>query len=238
MKKKVLSIMLTVFMLFAMYVPTSAQQTITVSVKIRTTALNGAVLAQNSSVTLPEGSTALDALRATVGGSESHYTSGGITYYTQGILKWRSSQYGNYVYAVEVDEHGEDDAYVYFLENGSANEDWDTASHDEYGCLSALNSTESDLDLDENSTFNNMVHTPGLLSEFDYNNYSGWMIILGGSTDNLGVDTELVNGQTVDLNYTMMMGLDLGQDSWMENSNHQWVQVNRWNTYSFTNNVW
>ncbi len=238
MKKKVLSILLVFSILFAMYIPASAQQTITVSVKIRTTALNGAVLAQNSSVTLPQGSTALDALKVVAGGTESSYTSGGITYYSKGILKWRSSQYGNYAYAVAVSGHGANTNNKYFLNNGAANTNWTTASHYEYEYLQDLNGTESALGYTVNSTFNNNIHENDYLSEFDYNNYSGWMMIINGNTNNIGVDTVLTNNATVDLNFSMMMGLDLGQASWMEKPNHEWVQRNAWNTYSFTNDVW
>ena len=80
----------------------------------------------------------------------------------------------------------------------------------------------------KNSTWNNTVHQEGWLSEKDYNNYSGWMCEINKSTNNGGVDTVVKNGDTICLDYSMMMGLDLGYDSYVENSDGKWVPVSGW----------
>lgn len=236
--KKLLTFMLTFIMICALYVPVSAENTITVSVKIRTTAMkNGQVLASNNSVVLPEGATAMDALKAICGGTTVTTTTVGTrTYYMQGILKWYDTGWGDYISAVQVANHSSTNKY--FGNNGAAST-WSGSSQAAYRYLVSLAQTENDLGFNPYSTFNNTVHEAGYLSETDYNNYSGWMTIINGSNNNNGVSTVLNNGDTVDLNFSMMMGLDLGQDSWMQNSQGTWVQRTKWhNNYSFTNNTW
>lgn len=236
--RKLVTVMLAFVMLFAMYMPSSAQQTITVSVKIRTTVFNGGVLASNNSVTLPAGSTAMDALKAVSGGTTvSSATIDGVTYYTQGILKWYNTGWGDYICAVQVANHSSTNKY--FGNNGAAST-WSGSSQNAYTYLSALNATElNPLGYITNETFNNTVHEDGYLSEKDYNRFSGWMTVINGNTNNNGVDTVLTNGSTVDLNYSMMMGLDLGQASWGQDSDGDWVPCAAWhNNYSFANDVW
>ncbi len=237
--RKLVTIMLAFVILFAMYIPAAADETITVSVKIRTTAMNGGVLVSNNNVVLTKtgttNPTAMDALKAVCGGTTvSSNTINGTTYYTQGILKWYTTTWGDYICAVQVADHSSTNRF--FGNNGAASS-WNGSSQNAYSYLAYLNGTEYSLGRATNSTFNNTVHESGYLSETDYNNYSGWMTIINGSNNNNGVSTVLNNGDTIDLNFSMMMGLDLGQNSWMQNSQGTWVQCNKWNTYSFTNNT-
>ncbi|MBQ8086210.1 MAG: hypothetical protein IJ232_08920 [Lachnospiraceae bacterium] len=235
--KKLLTLVMAFVLVFAMYVPASATETITVQVKIRTTALkNGQVLVSDT-VVLPAGSTAMDALKAVSGGTTvSSSTVDGTTYYTQGILKWYTTDWGDYLSAVQVSGHSSTNKY--FGDDGAASS-WSGSSTSAYRYLNALHSTETSLGYYQDDTFNNIVHEDGYLSETDYNDYSGWMTVINGNTNNNGVSTVLSNGATVDLNFSMMMGLDLGQDSWVENSSGTWVQQSKWhNAYSFTNDTW
>ncbi|URW86544.1 hypothetical protein M5E86_02225 [Blautia wexlerae] len=83
----------------------------------------------------------------------------------------------------------------------------------------------------ENSTWNNTVHFANYLSEKDYNDYSGWMCVIDNSTYNNGVDTVLSDGKdhTLTLDFSMMMGLDLGFDSYVKAADGTWVPVSGWN---------
>ena len=55
------------------------------------------------------------------------------------------------------------------------------------------------------------------------------MTIIDGNTDNLGVDTVLSDTKehTVCLDFSMMMGLDLGFSSYVQHGD-QWIQVPGW----------
>ena len=55
------------------------------------------------------------------------------------------------------------------------------------------------------------------------------MTIIDGNTDNLGVDTVLSDTKehTVCLDFSMMMGLDLGFSSYVQQGD-QWIQVPGW----------
>ncbi|SFB40882.1 protein of unknown function, partial [Acetitomaculum ruminis DSM 5522] len=179
--------------------------------------------------TLPAGSTALDALKA-VSGADTASGPDAKGYYTQGILKWSSTKWGNYISAVKVKDHSNTNKF--FGDNGTAST-WDGASKNKYSCLDELNHLEENLYNKANVTFNNTVNEVGYLSEKDYNNYSGWMIIINGNTNNLGCDQVLQDNDKVDLNFSMFMGLDLGQDSWVEDAAGQWIQADAWNSYVF-----
>ncbi|SFB36153.1 hypothetical protein SAMN05216249_12527 [Acetitomaculum ruminis DSM 5522] len=244
--KKLLTLMLAFVMAFTLYLPAAAeeqqptepvtQNTITVSVKVRTTALNEKTLTSNEKVTLPAGSTALDAIRAVYGGLHLKTTvKDGVTYYEDGMLKWHTSQWGNYLTAVKVPGHSNTNKY--FGDNGTPST-WHISSGEGYKFIGNLNDLEDDLygEGNINSTFTNKVNENGYLSEKDYNKYAGWMIIINKSTDNLGCDQVLKNNDKVDLNFTMFMGFDLGQKSWAENAQGQWVEKPAWTIYSFENN--
>ncbi|SFB41300.1 Uncharacterized protein YycO, partial [Acetitomaculum ruminis DSM 5522] len=189
--------------------------------------------------TLPAGSTALDALKA-VSGADTASGPDAKGYYTQGILKWSSTQWGNYISAVKVDGHSNTNKF--FGDNGTEST-WDVASQDSYACLGRLNGLEKKLYGKFNVTFNNTVNEVGYLSEKDYNKYSGWMVLINGEARNGFVrtgdivfneaSTVLENGDKVDLNFTMFMGLDLGQDGMVEDAQELWIPAHAWNTYSF-----
>lgn len=97
--------------------------------------------------------------------------------------------------------------------------------------LDNLNATEKSLKLVTNSTWNNKVNYTNLLSELDYNNYSGWMLKIGDGKEAPynGVDTVLTDKDVVVLDFSMMMGLDVGLNGYMQDSTGQWVFQKAWN---------
>ena len=80
-------------------------------------------------------------------------------------------------------------------------------------------------------TLKEAVVAKNYLSEKDYNDYSGWMCVIDNSTYNNGVDTVLSDGKdhTLTLDFSMMMGLDLGFDSYVKAADGTWVPVSGWN---------
>ena len=156
----------------------------------------------------------------------------GKTYHYQGVLSWYDSQYGNYIPAVKMENHANSDLGKVFADDGTANKTANSLANGrgKYFKLSNLNTTETEsMKVTKNSTWNNIVHKTDWLSEKDYNNYSGWMTIIDGNTDNLGVDTVLSDTKehTVCLDFSMMMGLDLGFSSYVQQGD-QWIQVPGW----------
>ena len=65
----------------------------------------------------------------------------------------------------------------------------------------------------------------------DYNNYSGWMLKIGDGKEAPynGVDTVLTDKDVVVLDFSMMMGLDVGLNGYMQDSTGQWVFQKAWN---------
>ena len=177
--------------------------------------------------------TALDVLKAVSGSdTETKETLNGKTYHYQGVLSWCDSQYGNYIPAVKMENHANSDLGKVFADDGTANKTANSLANgrEKYFKLSDLNTTETEsMKVTKNSTWNNTVHKTDWLSEKDYNNYSGWMTIIDGNTDNLGVDTVLSDTKehTVCLDFSMMMGLDLGFSSYVQQGD-QWIQVPGW----------
>ena len=112
----------------------------------------------------------------------------------------------------------------YFKDNGASN----SRTRGDYFKLEKLTDTEKALGLAENSTWNNTVHFENYISEKDYNNYSGWMCIINNASPYDGVDSVVSTGDKICMDFSMMMGLDQGQDSYMQNSNGDWVQVKAW----------
>lgn len=234
MKKKVVAILTGGMMIVSMCVPTLAADgttnTITVNVAIKRSALGVADIVPAHDVTLAEGSTALDALKIADGSTTQgqDVTIGGETYHHQGKIYWSSTQYGNYVPYVDDVNHSSTNKY--FGVNGTRS--FNTiASKQVYTYLENLNKTETNLGLTQNSTWNNTVHYTGLLSELDYNNYSGWMLKIGNGKEApyYGVDTVLNDGDIVVLDFSMMMGLDVGLNGYMQDSNEKWVYQTAWN---------
>lgn len=234
MKKKVVAILAGGMMIVSMCVPTLAADgttnTITVNVAIKRSALGVADIVPAHDVTLAEGATALDALKIADGSTTQgqDVTIGGETYHHQGKIYWSSTQYGNYVPYVDDVNHSSTNKY--FGENGTLSSD-SIASKIPYAQIQNLNKTEIKLGLAKNSTWNNTVHYTGLLSELDYNNYSGWMLKIGNGNEApyYGVDTVLNDGDIVVLDFSMMMGLDVGLNGYMKNSEGEWVSQTAWN---------
>ena len=54
------------------------------------------------------------------------------------------------------------------------------------------------------------------------------MCLINNESPYTGVDTVLKDGDVLVMDYSMMMGLDLGLDSYMENADGEWVQVSGW----------
>lgn len=152
-------------------------------------------------------------------------------YYQNGLLEWYNGKYGNYISAIKLNGHNNSVNGKFFGDNGTKITGTLAGDRGKYFQLSALNKTEtSSMKVIKNSTWNNTVHYPNYLSEKDYNNYSGWMCVIDNSTNNNGVDTVLSDGQnhTLTLDYSMMMGLDLGFASYVEDKDGTWVPVQGW----------
>ncbi len=241
-RKSVIAFLMATTMVGSTAVPAMAA-TANVTVSIKATGLTGdnAKDAENYIVapktlnvtTKTDTVTALDALKAISGASSESDTNtvGTTTYHYQGILCWYNTKYGNYIPAIKLDNHNNSDKGKFFADNGTVNETKNSiaGNRGNYLWSKQLKETEvNDMEVSENSTWNNTVHKEGWLSEKDYNNYSGWMCEINKSTNNGGVDTVVKNGDTICLDYSMMMGLDLGYDSYVENSEGKWVPVSGW----------
>ena len=244
MNRKVRKSVIAFLMATTMVGSTAVQamaDTVTAKVSIKTTGLTGKKSASPDivpekvvTVTNSNGSvTALDVLKAVSGSdTETKETLNGKTYHYQGVLSWYDSQYGNYIPAVKMENHANSDLGKVFADDGTANKTANSLANgrEKYFKLSDLNTTETEsMKVTKNSTWNNTVHKTDWLSEKDYNNYSGWMTIIDGNTDNLGVDTVLSDTKehTVCLDFSMMMGLDLGFSSYVQQGD-QWIQVPGW----------
>lgn len=234
--KKILAILLVVVMVLAINVTAFGRSTTTVTVSIKTTGVEGDDIKQAQTVVLNNNNpTALDALRAlysnysTTSQTEMISINGtptATTCYYQGDLKWYMGSYGNYIPAVKISGHSSTNKY--YGANGTASTD-NIASGNNYFHLTDLNYTETQyMGVAQNSTWTNTVATTNYLTEKDYNRYSGWMVLINGGSPYYGLDTQISNGDIVELDFTMMMGLDLGQDSWVETSGGTWVQVSAW----------
>lgn len=234
--KKLLSVLLVLVMIFAINVTSFARSTTTVTVSIKTTGVEGDDIKPAQTVILNKNNpTALDALRALYSNysttSQTEMISIGgyptpTTCYYQGDLKWYMGAYGNYIPAVKVSGHSSTNKY--YAANGTASTDPIAVGYD-YFHLDDLNYTETHyMNVSQNATWTNTVAASGYLTEKDYNNYSGWMVIINGSSPYYGLDTQISNGDIIELDFTMMMGLDLGQDSWVETSPGNWTQVSAW----------
>lgn len=205
-------------------------------VSIDTKVMNGSGI-KSGTVDLEEGDTVLDALKKlypnetettkTIDGREYHYI-GDISWYQTSYTFEGVNYTSNYIPAVKMTGHSQNNRF--FGDNGVNSTD-DIATNKSYRFLRELNQTEKALNLKENSTFNNTVHADNWLSEKDYNEYSGWMVLVNNSTDNSGVDTVLnENSGSVRLAFSMATGLDLGQTGYMKNASGVWTQVNPWAT--------
>ena len=235
-RKSVIAFLMATTMEGSTAVPAMAD-TATVTVSIKTTGLTGA-LQKTADYILPETSitvskdgdakvTAMDALLQAVGEGTQVDVTRNIngtdrTYHRKGSLEWYKSQYGNYISAIKKDGHTNTNKY--FKDNGASN----SRTRGDYFKLEKLTDTEKALGLAENSTWNNTVHFENYISEKDYNNYSGWMCIINNASPYDGVDSVVSTGDKICMDFSMMMGLDQGQDSYMQNSNGDWVQVKAW----------
>lgn len=239
-RKAMVAFLMATTMVSATAAPALAD-TVTAKVSIKTTGLSGSqkgsgdIVSERSVTVTKDGSvTAFDVLKAVSGATAEGKTEtiNDVTYHYQGILSWYNTKYGNYIPAVKMTGHENTSKGKVFGDNGTANNDEDSIAKDRgsYFKLNDLTTTETtDMGVAAGSTWNNTVHKTGWLSEKDYNNYSGWITIIDGSTDNAGVDTILTDTKehTVCLNYSMMMGLDLGFSSYVQKGN-DWVQVEAW----------
>lgn len=237
--KRIMALLIAVMMVVAMCVPafaseTTDKNTFTLPVSIQTQVMNGKVI-RAADVTLNEGDTALDALKKLYPAeTETKETISGVEYHYLGDLKWYQTSYtfdgvtytSNYIPAIKMPGHSQNNRF--FGDNGTISSD-PIALKGKYKYLSKLNATETKLGLAKNSTFNNQIHATDWLSEKDYNNYSGWMLLINGNTNNNGVDTVLTKDSgSVCLAFSMMTGLDLGQTGYIKNSEGKWTQVNPW----------
>ncbi len=237
--KRIMTLLMAVMMVVTMCVPafateTTGENSFTLPVSIQTEVMNGKVI-KAANVTLNEGDTALVALKKLYPAeTEKTETVSGIEYHYLGDLKWYESSYtyegvtytNNYIPAIKMTGHSQSNRF--FGDNGVASTD-SIASKLDYEYLTSLNTTEEALGLSVNSTFNNKVHSSDWLSEKDYNNYSGWMLLINGNTNNKGVDTVLTKDSgSVCLAFSMATGLDLGQTGYMKNSKGEWTQVEPW----------
>ena len=232
--KRIMALLMAVMMVVTMSVPALAAESFTLPVSIQTKVMNGKVI-RSADVTLNEGDTALEALKKLYPAeTETTETVSGVKYHYLGDLKWYQSSYtfdgvtytSNYIPAIKMTDHSQNNRF--FGDNGVASTD-PIASKLEYDYLGLLNITEESLGLNANSTFNNKVHSNNWLSEKDYNDYSGWMLLINGNTNNNGVDTVLTKDSgSVRLAFSMATGLDLGQTGYMKNSKGEWTPVDPW----------
>lgn len=237
--KKLVALCLAMVMILAMGLTSFAAEndasTITVNVAIKTTGLNGGTI-KSDTVTLNSGATALDALKAlypnaTLSSQTENISINGTltptTCYYYGDLKWYMSSYGNYIPAVKVQGHSNSNKY--FDTEGTAGSD-DIASGEDYFKLDALTNTETTtMGLTAGATWNDTVKADNFVTEKDYNDYSGWMVTINGNSPYYGIDTVLAANDVVVLDFSMMMGLDIGLDSYVPDANGNWTYVPAWN---------
>lgn len=240
MKKtiKSLSAFFLVFMLsFGIFMSVNVKADTYIPVKIQMTGMRGAnsnstqVIAQGN-VPYTTNMTAFDAIKAIAiqtGDPLTTDTVGTRTYYNQGLLRWYTTNWGDYISAVKVVGHSEDNKF--FGNNGAAITSSISGNRGAYFKLSSLNSTATALHYPDYWTWSNSVELDDYVSEKDYNKFSGWMLLINGNTNNNGLGTVLTSNTTgVVLDFSMMMGLDLGQDSYMQDYNSgEWVSVSGWN---------
>ena len=224
--KKVLALLTAAVMTMGMALPALAAD---VTVAVSTRVLNDKYLVEPVKVTIPDNGTVLDAIKdVKVSGSEKTTETAGthngnpVTLYETGIFNYRSSEYGPYLYAVDVPGHSSVNRY--FDDDGTAS-DWSNASGEDYTYARAIADLEAKYNL--GNTWNNIVHVDNELTELDYNNNSGWMVLTKDAdgkytTNNNGLSTVLKDGDEVLVSFTMFMGLDLGQNSYINNGS-AWV---------------
>lgn len=235
-RKSVIAFLMATTMVGSTAVPAMAD-TATVKVSIKTTGLTGSnmhapdyIIPETDVTVSKDGDakvTAMDALLQAVGqGTQVDITRNingtDRTYHRKGLLEWYKSQYGNYISAVKKEGHS--NTTKYFGDNGVSN----SRVRGDYFKLDKLAGTEESLGLVRNSTWNNTVHFEDYISEKDYNDYSGWMCIINNESPYDGVDSIVSTGDKICMDFSMMMGLDQGQDSYMQNSKGDWVQVKAW----------
>ena len=237
--KRIMALLMAVMMVVTMSVPAFATEItdkicFTLPVSIQTKVMDGKVI-KSADVTLNEGDTVLDALKKLYPTEKvTTETVAGVEYHYLGDLKWYQSSYtfdgvtytSNYIPAIKMTNHSQNNRF--FGDNGTKSNN-KIATHQPYAYLTNLNATETSLNLSVNSTFNNTVHEKDWLSEKDYNDYSGWMVLIDGNTNNSGVDTVLTSSNTsVCLAFSMVTGLDLGQTGYIKNNTGVWTKVDPW----------
>lgn len=250
-RKSVIAFLMATTMVGSTAVPAMAGQ---ITVKIQATGLQGessenidTILSDSLDIADTGSVTAMDVLKELAAPGEGKPVEdirvidkegNKRTYYRKGLLEWYKSEYGNYISAIKLDGHNNSLVGKFFGENGAAIDESLTGNkglannRGAYFKLFDLNQTETnDMKVTENSTWNNTVHFANYLSEKDYNDYSGWMCVIDNSTYNNGVDTVLSDGKdhTLTLDFSMMMGLDLGFDSYVKAADGTWVPVSGWN---------
>lgn len=240
MKKSIKSLtaLFLVFMLsFGIFMSVNVKADSYITVKIQMTGMRGAnstttqVIAEDT-VPYTTNMTAFDAIKAIAISSTDTETTeviGGLTYHNKGLLRWCDSIYGDYISAIKVNGHSSSNSF--FGSNGAGVNTSLSANRGSYFRLSNIQDIEEDFHFAPNATWSNVVHMDNYVSEKDYNNYSGWMLLINGNTNNNGLGTVLTsNTQTVTLDFSMMMGLDLGQGSYMQDAQSgQWSYVPGWN---------
>lgn len=240
MKKSIKSLtaLFLVFMLsFGIFMSVNVKADSYITVKIQMTGMRGAnststeVIAEGN-VPFTSGMTAFDAIKAIAISStdtDSTEVIDGVTYHNMGLLRWSNTQYGNYISAIKVEGHSQNNRY--FSNNGAASYYSISNNRGQYFRKTNVTSIETNFHYPNNGTWSNMVHKENYVSEKDYNKFSGWMLLINGSTNNDGVDTVLTtNPGTITLDFSMMMGLDLGQGSYMQDyESGQWGYVQGWN---------
>jgi hypothetical protein len=237
--KKFTSVFLVLMLSFSIFMSVNVNATDTFTVKIQMTGMRGAnststeVIAEGT-VPYTAGMTAFDAIKAiAISSGQTDITEviDGVTYHNQGLLRWYTTNWGDYISAIKVTGHSSNNKF--FGANGSAISSTISNGRGAYFKQSNLNATETALGYSTNATWvdpDDAVNLDGYVSEKDYNRFSGWMLLIDGSTNNNGIGTVLTsNNSTVVLDFSMMMGLDLGQDSYVQNSGGSWVFVNGWN---------
>lgn len=186
---------------------TSGDITVYVSVEKSVFNLSRTPLKVPVAVSVPSGSTALDALEDVEGSSHLNVTTGtfgGVTYhYVEGIYDYENTS-----------------ASKYFAST--------TPTSNEYRYLSNVSTIDSGLGV--TSSWNGTVNTNHWLTAVDYNRNSGWMISVDNSFVSDGVDHALSNGDVVQMEYTLYGGCDLGETGYIENSSGSWIAENPFNT--------
>lgn len=241
--KKLSSLFLVFMLSFGIFMSVNVNATGAFTVKIQMTGMRGEdsnsteVIAQGT-VPYTSDMTAFDAIKAiAINPTDTDTTEviDGVTYHNKGLLRWCESYYGDYISAIKVQGHSNNNKF--FDDDGTASYDSISGNRGDYFKLSSLNATATALHYTGGlTTWSNSVHLDNYVSEKDYNKFSGWMLLIGGNTNNNGLGTTLVynsedpSANTVVLDFSMMMGLDLGQSSYMQDaSSGEWVPVSAWN---------